>query len=176
MVEAFGWIGKIGDALLETFPHRVLVSRIEAGVYWRRGCRGKLMRRGFWLIWPMIESYEVVPINHQTHCPPDQSLSTQDGRAVKVGHWMLYRIKDPLKLLNLLGSEWEGTMGNIAADAVADVVTRRKLKNLTSRKVLNRRITRRARRRLRRYGVKVISCTVSDIVTADVSLATWAVS
>lgn len=169
METALGWLGTIFRALIDCFPHAKLVRGTHGGVRFRNGGRylemtasNGLFGTGLHVYWPLMTDVDVVPIKRQTVNLPPQYLTTTDGQTVGVSAIIIFEVADVVALLTESWdynqvitdygiAEVKSVIGSASAEEIAEAGNQ-----------LDRKFTRRLRRRLRRFGVRVIRVTLSD--------------
>jgi regulator of protease activity HflC (stomatin/prohibitin superfamily) len=169
-MSALDWLGRLGDALLQTLPQRVIIDTTEAGVVWWFGRWPRLLRPGWHVWWPLVSVVQTVPVVTDTIGLARQTVTAADGRVVGVSGWITYRITDPLAVLTGF-TDYEVTLRETAAGILSRVVAESEPGDT------QRQLLRRARRLMRSnpviHGVEVQQFAMSDFYMVRYPLAMW---
>lgn len=170
MEAAFGWLGDLMRAVMSLFPRILIVRKTHAGVKFAMGSRVRVMHPGLHWVFPLLDEYEVVPVERQTANLDGQYLVTLDGRTIAVGGIVVYRVSC---VESLLTNTWdyEDTINDFAMAAIKSVVTSHVMGDLLGPGV-DDQLRDRLAASLDHYGVEVIEFTLSDCSPCIV-LANW---
>lgn len=169
-MEAFGWLGQIGDALLTTLPRRVIVTTTEAAVVWHFGKWPRLLSPGWHIYWPLISHLKLCATAIRSIGLMRQTLTTTDGRVIGVSGWLTYRVDDPLRLLCQY-VDYEDALQETAAGVLAEVVS--ESEPMSAMNDLKVSLRKRLRRQFAGSGLVVLKFALSDYMPAKYPLAIW---
>jgi len=175
MEAALGWLGDLIRAMLLIVPQLILVRATHAGVRFRHGCtvvelthQNGVGGTGLHIYWPLVTEYEVVPIKRQTTNLDAQYLCTKDGQTIGVGGILVYEIDNVVSLLTEC-YDYEDTIRDLALATVKSVIVQHDIDRLrTESKKIDQELTKDLRNQLRRFGVKTIRVTLSDLAPCRV--------
>lgn len=170
MNEAFGWLGRIMEALICVFPHREVLPDTHGGVRYRWGRRRPLPTTGavIWY-WPLTTKIQFYPHIRQTCNLENQTLTTADGHIIGLSGIVVYRVPDPFTFLT---EAWDGE------DTIRDIV----LSNISSHvekytlaefRANFRRIRMRVKRSLEKFGIEVDKVALSHSVVLSRVYGLW---
>jgi len=137
---------------------------------WDPSIKTSAIGPGLHLWLPAVSDIRFTIIARQPVDLTTQTITTSDGKVIAVGGNVIYRIRDAKTLLT---STWQpdNAVREIAAGAIHDVCSGRTWAELQHEKQdgsLMRRLRHELRRRLRRYGVIVITTTLTDFAPCRV--------
>jgi regulator of protease activity HflC (stomatin/prohibitin superfamily) len=157
METAFGWLGKIFEALLEFVPRRVIVRATEGGVKWSLWRQPREMKPGFRVYWPLISDIEVGTVARQSFNTPTQPLQTKDGKEVVAGGVVVYHINDVVQAFGKQNHDPANTAQDIVQAVIAAVISKHTHEHILKEmsEAIEKEITEKARKQLRQYGVHV---------------------
>ena len=175
MEAALGWLGDLIRALLLIVPRLLLVRTTHAGVKFRHGCtvlelthQNGVKGTGLHVYWPLVTECEVVPIKRQTTNLDAQYLCTQDNQTIGVSGILVYEIDNVVALLTET-FDYEDTIRDLSLATVKSVVVQHDLDHLRTRaNEIDKELTKDLRGQLRRFGVKTIRVTLSDLAPCRV--------
>lgn len=165
------WFGKLIDMLFIWVPRRVQIKPThgavkfvrEKAVEWKPGCH--------WY-WPWTSTYIELAVAEQTHNLPTQSVMTSGNKPLAVSGVLVYKVTDVLAALSH-AFEVDDTINDVGLSAVMEVMAGRKqtelMADLKSGK-LTKDLTTMTRRRLKRYGIHVERCSLTDFTTCTAIL------
>lgn len=169
MDTAFAWIGQLAEWLGKWIPQVVLVKATHGGVKFVGGKKVVEMKPGLHVYWPIMTGYDVIPVVRQTHNLWTQVMLTKDQKPVVVGLVVTYTIYDVVKAI---GRNWDvsDTINDVTQTAALVVITQWNLDDLISKinVEVRKQLTAETRRQLRRYGVSVQKCALTDFSTCRV--------
>lgn len=171
MDQALSWVGDIVRALLQFIPRLLIVRSTHRGVKWPWGRRPKEMKPGIHMFWPVFTECEKIVVARQTQDIPPQVLTTSDGHSVAVGAFATYGIRDVVLAIGERNWDVDGTVKEICAAAISQVIGQHTFDQLSEEKKtgqLEKRLTSACRKKLRKYGVGVHSCCVTDFAKCRV--------
>lgn len=163
---ALSWLSEWVQALALVLPRRIIVRATHAGVKWTWGRRPKALSPGVHIYWPLVTEIELIVAARQTDNLPTQIVLTKDRQAVAVGTALTYRIRDVLRAIGAKNWDVSQTISDVAQAAVAAVIARTALAELPGD--CEDALTRECRRLLRRYGVSVARCSLTDFAPCKV--------
>lgn len=160
---ALGWIGEIFRALLLFVPRLLIVKATHGGVKFVRGRKIVPIQPGLHIYWPLVTECVSVPVMRQTTNLAPQVLITADSQVIGVSGILVYEVEDASKLLTACW-DYDETIRDHCLAAIKQVVTANALNFLIhNTHDTDHMLTRQLRRMLKRFGVRVIRVTLSDI-------------
>lgn len=163
------WLAKLIDSALAVVPRVVKIKRTHGAVIFT-GSRAKAWRPGLHLYWPIISEYLELPVVRQTNNLPTQVVLAAGSKPLAVSGVVVYEITDIMAALSQ-SFEVDDTINDIGLAAIMEVLAGEKLSELCEKLKdgrLSHELTLRARRRLRRYGVRVQAVSLTDFTTCTV--------
>lgn len=159
-MDAFGWIGQLVEWLGRLIPRILIVRATHAGVKFVYGSRIKRIGPGIHTYWPVVTELSILPTARQTHNLVSQVMLTRDKQPVVLSGVVIYTITDVVKAVS---KNWDisDTISDITMVAIMSVISSMTLDELIS-KIPEDELTAATRMRLRRFGVKVNKCTLTD--------------
>jgi regulator of protease activity HflC (stomatin/prohibitin superfamily) len=157
------WINDFIYWIVNWFPRIDICRATHRGVKFVRGKRVKEVRPGLFMYWPAITEVEVIPVVRQSIDLPSQVLTTKDAKSVMVSAVFVIEIVDIVKAL---GESWDivdiimETGGAAVVESVSKRTKNEMMKCLCGE--LRQELTRKARKLLRPYGVRVIEGRLTD--------------
>jgi regulator of protease activity HflC (stomatin/prohibitin superfamily) len=167
---AFGWISQIIDWLGRWIPRILIVDTTHAAVKFVWGKNAIPLGPGWYLWWPISTLVTVYPTARQACDLKAQTITTQDGRTVIVGGLLVYEISDVLAAVATT-YEPEETAKTIVLCAIHDVCAQyswAQLQEHLRSGSLGKEMKAEAKKDLDRYGVKVLSLTLTDLAPCRV--------
>jgi regulator of protease activity HflC (stomatin/prohibitin superfamily) len=161
-MDALSWIGQLIEALSRLIPRLIIVRATHVGVKWRLGNRVSPMLPGVHFYWPLLTEIDVIVAARQTLNLSTQALTTKDGRQVAIGALVVYRIKDVVRAIGARNWDVDTTIADIAQAAVTEVIACCMALDLQDIPAIEHKLTNAVRRQLKRYGVSVQRCAVTD--------------
>jgi len=171
METPFGWIGAVFDALLSLIPRIIIVRATHGGVRWRKGRIVKPLAPGLHMYWPVMTDYAIIVTARQTYNLPTQILTTSDNRKVVVGLLVVYRIHDVVQAIGKVNWDVDTTIGDITQAAVVGIIASQpfdKLLGTIATNELNNKFTEATRHELKKYGVSISQCKLTDFAECRV--------
>jgi regulator of protease activity HflC (stomatin/prohibitin superfamily) len=170
MEGALGWIGQIATWVGQFFPRWVIVPATHAAVKFVRGHKVVPLQAGWHVYWPLTTEMLVHAVVRQALVLRPQTLTTTDGKTVAVGLVISYDIDDIEKCLV---GVWEPdeTIEEIALGIANHAIARKswgEVQTAHQSGRLDAQLLTAARKALRRYGVRVIQATVTDLAPCRV--------
>lgn len=163
------WLSKLIDSALSWVPRIVHIKRTHRAVVFT-GAGAKEWAPGIHIYWPIISEYLELPVVRQTHNAPTQVVMTAAGKPLAISGVIVYEISDIMAALSHT-FEVEDTIGDVSLTAIVEVLAGENLREVCAKLksgVLSNELTKRARRRLKPFGVKVLSVNLSDFVCCTV--------
>lgn len=170
-MEALQWFGDVMQAILKIIPRILIVRSTHSGVKFVRGEKIVPLKPGIHIYWPVVTEVEIIPVARQTYNLSNQSLLTKDLKEVSVSPVIIYSIND---IVRALARSWDvnDTINDITQLVVVEVVTTHDIKEILDGLqidgVIEAKLTQITRKRLKRYGVRVHKCALSDFTTSKV--------
>jgi hypothetical protein len=181
---ALGWLGDICRALLQIFPHLILINFTHAGVKFKYGCElvsiecnngirlpaftrkfpfVRLINTGVHIYWPICSSVMTMPIKRQTAKLSPQYLQTKDGKTVTIAGVVVFDVFDAVKLLTE-NFDPDQTVKDYCMSEIRAIVECVTLDDLSSQGYnIDHDITKTLRRHLRKFGLRVIRYRMTDL-------------
>ena len=165
MDTAFGWLGRLMDALGSFIPRLVIVRTTHGGVAFVRGKNPKEIKPGIMWFWPVWTDYIILPVVRQSLDLPSQTLTTKDDQAITVAAVIVYEVSDIMRALTV---QWDldETLQDVSCAAVREYVVARRFSEIQvdDAKMLRDVI----RKRVQRYGIAVRDAWVTDFARTKV--------
>ena len=135
-----------------------------------RGHKALPLGPGFHFFWPITTEVLTYPTARQATDLRTQTLMTTDGKTLVVGGLIVYEIVD---IKAILAHTWdpESTITDIALSAIHDVFVRLSwtdVRTMQETGVLNLKLRSRVRKELKKYGVRVLKTTITDLAQTRV--------
>jgi regulator of protease activity HflC (stomatin/prohibitin superfamily) len=167
---ALDWIGQFFESVALFVPRRVIVRATHRGIKWKRGKHVCELVPGVHWYWPFLSEVENHPVARQTVSLPTQTLLTKDDKQVVVGAIVVYRINDVVLAIGERNYDFYETMRDISQSAIVEVITHLTIDELRQGidSTVIRRLTRKVRSHLRKYGISVLKCSLTDFATCRV--------
>jgi regulator of protease activity HflC (stomatin/prohibitin superfamily) len=161
------WIARILEVLFIWVPRRVQIKTTHGAVKFVRA-RAVEWRPGCHWYWPWTSTYIELATAEQTHNLPTQAIEVPgSNKPMAVAGVIVYKITDVLAALSK-SFEVSDTINDVGLTAIMEVVgSMKKGELLTARQDgdLTKALTTMTRRRLKRYGVYVERCSLTDCTT-----------
>jgi regulator of protease activity HflC (stomatin/prohibitin superfamily) len=170
MESAFAWLGAIFEWFGRWIPRVLIVDTIHKAVKFVWGKNAVPLEPGWYLWWPISTTVTVYPTARQACTLPAQTISTADDRSVIVGGVFVYEIVDILTAVATT-YEPEETAKTIVLSAVHEVCVKYTWKELQEKVrdgSLSKEMKADAVNELKKYGIKTISLTLTDLAPARV--------
>lgn len=153
------------DNIVNVLPIKIIHS-YEQGVYFKQGKDHKLLRPGFHLHRPIIDSIETMSVVPQTINLPTQSLVTKDGEAITLSSNLEYKITNVRKVYTRV-HDLDDSIHNTGMGYLAHFVRKYDYGELTSHpQRLEKRVLDGLNDKVNPWGVKVNEFYVTDLVKA----------
>jgi regulator of protease activity HflC (stomatin/prohibitin superfamily) len=162
MDSALAWIGQVANWFGQFFPRWIILNTTQGAVKFVRGSRPVILGPGIHWYWPAVTEVKEWIIAMQPVDLPTQTIVTSDGKTVAVGGAVIFRIRD---IGPLLTDVWDPdkTIRVMASTVIRDVCSEATWDELrASNGALQRELKRAMGRRLRRFGVVVITATINE--------------
>lgn len=160
------WLSKLCDILFVWCPRRFQVKATHGAVKFVRD-KAVALGPGCHWYWPWTSTYIEIAVAEQTHNLPTQAIENNGAKPLAVSGVIVYKITDVLAALSY-AYEVEDTINDVGLTAIMEVVGvrgRAKLKDDLKKGALTRELTKMTRRRLKRYGVHVERCSLTDFTS-----------
>jgi regulator of protease activity HflC (stomatin/prohibitin superfamily) len=158
------WIARLLEVLFVWVPRRVQIKNTHGGVKFVRA-RAVAWAPGVHWYWPWTSSYIEIATAEQTHNLPTQAIEVVGStKPMAVSGVIVYKITDVLAALSK-SFEVSDTINDVGLTAIMEVVGSMKKGELLSARQdgsLTKSLTIMTRRRLKRYGVYVERCSLTD--------------
>ena len=152
------FIGQFWD----TVKFFTIVSAYEQGVHLRWGKLIRVLDAGMWWKWPIIDEFltdTVVPTTNPLH---EQTLTTKDGFTVVIRGVATRTINDIAKSL-LQSEDQDGVLADTCYAAISEATVNSTWAEIQTEAFV-KNITKRARKRARKYGINIIELRPMDLV------------
>lgn len=165
----FSWIGDIVEWLLCFFPRLVIIRTTNRAVKFKCGKKLVLVEPGLMMYWPLVTEVLHIAVVRQTINLPTQRLVTKDGKRVVASAVVVFTISDPIQAVGL-SWDWEETIRDISMASVAAIITGGEYDSLVSTlsRELRVDLTNECRLQLKKYGIRVQKCLLTDFCPANV--------
>lgn len=164
---AFEWLNTIAQAIIKLFPSWQIIDTTQAGIKFVRGGRVVPFGPGLVFYWPAVTEIKIYPTNRQPINLPSQTIQTKDGAVLAVGGAFEYEVIDVEKVLTSLYNP-DDSLRLLCAAVVHKVCADRTLAELKDQPALRRALRREMRARVARFGVRVLSASLTDFAPARV--------
>jgi regulator of protease activity HflC (stomatin/prohibitin superfamily) len=170
MDSALAWVGQIAEWLGRFVPRLLLLNTTEGAVKFVRGSRPVLLTPGLHFYWPLVTEVKAWVVARQSVNLPTQTVTTRDGKVIAVGGLLIFRIEDAMPLI---AHTWNAdqTIRDISAGvfhAVCSQAEWGELQMASHDGTLNRTLKKELRRRLSRFGVRVLDALLTDLAPCRV--------
>lgn len=170
MAEAFGWLGRIFEFLIDLFPRLAICRANHAGVKFKHGKTVKEIQPGLFWYWPLVSEITLIPTARQTLNLPAQKLTTKDGVTVSVEGVVVYHVRN---VKQALVDTWDhdDTISDVALKALVRCVCARKFEAFVPQLVegeIEKELTAACHDELKPFGVRVAQFFVSDYTRCTV--------
>lgn len=167
---AFEWLGQLIEALGKFIPRLLIVRTTHGGVKYVMGRKVKALKPGLHIYWPITTDTELIVTARQCLNLPPQTVTTKDRVKLVVSAVAVYSINDVVQAIGHMNWDVDGTVGDITQAAVMEVITSMNFDTVTAEVVgsVEQRLTKTAAKRLRRYGVRVHRCALTDLAQCNV--------
>lgn len=157
------WILELIEAFGSLFPRLHHVRKTHQAVKFKSG-KAVPLGPGLHWYWPIVSEVEELVVVRQTLNLATQAVSAACGRTLALSGVVVYEISDIEKAL-CKSHDIEETASDVALCCVVEAlqtVTYNELQKLLASGDLTELLTKRARSRLRPFGVRVLSCSLTD--------------
>ena len=165
----FNWLSELIEWVSLFVPRLVIIRTTHRAVKFVRGKKLVLVEPGLCVYWPLVTELVVLATARQPINLPTQRLTTRDGKRTICSAVVVYNIPDPVQAV---GKNWdyEATIRDVSMCAVATIVTSTEYLTLvgTLSGELRTRLTDACRQELKKYGVRVQICMLTDFCQAHV--------
>lgn len=139
-----------------------IVPVYERGVHLRNGKLLRTLEPGFWFKLPVFDEFmtdTVVPTTNTLH---EQTLTTIDGLTVVIRGVVTLEIANIVKFL-LQSEDQGGVMADTCYAAISEATVNSTWAEIQTEAFV-KNITKRARKRARKYGINIIELRPMDLV------------
>ena len=146
----------------DTIKFFAIISVFERGVHLRWGKLVRVLEPGMWWKFPVIDEFMtdiVVPTTNPLH---EQTLTTSDGLTVVIRGVVTKSVVDIVKIL-LQAEDQEGVMADTCYAAISEATVNSTWAEIQTEAFV-KNITKRARKRARKYGINIIELRPMDLV------------
>jgi len=150
----FEWLNTIVNALLEFFPHRVIVTATHRGVKWKFGFEAVELKPEVHWYWPLVSEVAQYPVARQPLRLDPQTLMTSDGKKVMARGIVVYEIHDVIAAWGERNHDVDETIADISQSCIFDLVMGCTLEELLEGDHCDA-MTEAAQEALEEYGVSV---------------------
>jgi regulator of protease activity HflC (stomatin/prohibitin superfamily) len=160
----FSILGEFMGLIIKCFPHLLNVRATCCAVKWVKGKKVVGLGPGLHWYWPITTVVEQIVTARQTLNLPTQVLTTKDRKSVVVGGLAVYRINDVVRAIGERNFDVDDTVRDVCMAALMEVVTDIEFDEFFSDpRDVSRRLTTRARASLRKFGVYIVSASLTDL-------------
>ncbi|PIS04780.1 MAG: hypothetical protein COT81_04505 [Candidatus Buchananbacteria bacterium CG10_big_fil_rev_8_21_14_0_10_42_9] len=150
------------------------INEYERGVKFQLGKYKLIMRPGWRLVWPVIQSMKKIDMRVKAVDVPDQDAITKDNVSVNVNAVLYYKVQDA-KLAVLEVEQYMFAVSQLAQTTMRDVVGEVSLDELlSSRDEISKRIQVIIDKATDPWGLKVVSVDLKHIELPEVMKRTIA--
>jgi len=163
--------GLLIEALLSWFPRWGVCRKTHRGIKFGRKGKTTVIKPGWYFYIPLCTDPVLLPVVPQTVRLPFQSIMSggKESKPVHLRVTLVYVIED---IKQALVGAWDldGLVQEIGASAVVSAVRSKDVKTFGREiaKGVRTELARETRKLLRPYGIKVLSCRVTDYVAGKV--------
>ncbi len=163
------WLLELTGWITQFVPRLSIVCVTHKVVKFRYGSKIILVEPGMMWHWPLVTTTSFIPVVRQPIDLPTQRLTTKDGVRVIASASVTYRVTDPIKAVTH-NWDYEDTIVNVSRAAVASIITKRDFGDLTDTiaEQLRKDLTEACRNELKKYGISVHECLLTDFCKAHV--------
>lgn len=163
------WLLELTGWITQFIPRLSIVCVTHKVVKFRYGSDIVLVEPGMMWHWPLVTQTSFIPVVRQPIDLPTQRLVTADHKRVIASASVTYRVSDPIKAITH-NWDYEDTIVNVSRAAVASIITKRPYDDLvgTIAGQLKKDLTRACREELKKYGISVHECLLTDFCQANV--------
>lgn len=163
----FEWLANFIEILFIWVPRRVQIKTTHGAVKFVRDKAFELKPGCHWY-WPWTSTVTEIAIAEQTHNLPTQAIELSGcTKPLAVSGVIVYSVTDTLAALSK-SFEVDDTINDVGLAAVMEVVGSKKKSDLLKERQggdLTKALTTMTRRRLKRYGIHVERCSLTDFTT-----------
>ncbi len=167
----FDWFNSLFEAILKLFPRIIVIRATHGGVKWKKGKNVVALKPGVHIYWPLVSDIEIIVTARQTLNLPTQILTTQDNKKVVVSTVVVYRVKNIIQAIGKENWDVDTTINDITLSAIVGIIAQYSLDSLlgmVSDEKLDSLFTLKVRKELRRFGVYVNRCKLTDFADCKV--------
>jgi regulator of protease activity HflC (stomatin/prohibitin superfamily) len=166
----FEWLSKLLEAIGSVIPRLVLIKRTHGAIRFGLGGSAKELKPGLHVWWPLFQEVIEIPVARQTINLNPQTIMTADGSRISVSGVLVYSISDVGAALSE-SYEVDETIADVGLTSVVEVImghTIEELKASMVDKTLSTKLSRKCRAKLNKFGVRIISCALTDFTPCSV--------
>jgi regulator of protease activity HflC (stomatin/prohibitin superfamily) len=160
------WIGKFIDVVFIWCPRRFHVKATHGAVKFIRA-KAVECKPGCHWYWPWTSTVEEIATAEQTHNLPTQAIENNGTKPLAVSGVIVYKVTDTLAALSK-SFEVDDTINDVGLTAIMEIVgpkTKAELKKALKSGSLTKQLTFMTRRRLKKYGIYVERCSLTDFTS-----------
>lgn len=169
MTNLFEWLGDIIEWFGKFIPRMEIIRSTHKAVKFVRGKNLKSVEPGLCVYWPLVTELDIIPAERQTKNLPPQRLTTKDDIRVVCAAIVVFKVVDQLRAV---GKSWdyEDTIRDISMGAIASIIMDTNYDTLRkgNPSEVGEELTKLCRKRLRRFGIGIYSCFITDLCKANV--------
>lgn len=170
MNAAFGWLSDLATWLVSWIPRLLLVRATHKAVKFRYGRKVIPLKPGIHIYWPVVTEVVSMPAVRQTLNLPTQVIQCADGKRLTVSGVVVFSIRDIAKAL-ALSWEVDDTVEDLALTCILRALIGKKITTLIQDLKtggMETSLTDSLQTVLRKYGVFVQSCALTDFAATQV--------
>jgi regulator of protease activity HflC (stomatin/prohibitin superfamily) len=170
MSEAFGWISDLVGWIVNWVPRLLLVRATHKGIKFRHGKKIIPLKPGIHIYWPAVTEVVSMPAVRQTLNLPTQVVQCANGKRLAVSGVVVYSIGDIAKAL-ALSWDVDDTVQDLALTCILRALIGRKVSDLIQHLKsggMETKMTKDLQKELRKFGVRVQYCALTDCAVANV--------
>lgn len=165
----FDWLSNLLTTFAAVFPRITQVKKTHGAVKFV-GARARPLKPGLHWFWPVTSEIVSLPVVRQSINLVTQVLLTRDRQPMVVSGIIVYRIFD-IEAAIARSYDFESTIADVGLTALVEVITGRTLEELMAAvhaDTFTADLTATTRRRLKPYGVRVLTAALTDFSTCRV--------
>jgi regulator of protease activity HflC (stomatin/prohibitin superfamily) len=148
--------------LLALLPSLVLINPQQMGIRITGGGHFKVVKPGWYFIWPLIQSMEIKDVNTKVLNLAAQSCHSKDGKEVVAGSTVRFRITDIVKAVFAV-QDVEEAIGNTTLGVILEFVSSRPFTDCFDIEGLKKELRKALAEESSGWGIKIERIAVTDI-------------
>lgn len=170
MNAAFAWVSDLASWLVSWIPRLLLVRGTHKGIKFRFGKKIIPLEPGMHLYWPVVTEVVSMPAVRQTLNLPTQVVQCANHKRLAVSGVVVYSIRDIAKAL-ALSWDVDDTVEDLSLTCILRALIGRRIEDLIKEMKtggMETKMTKDLQKELRRFGVSVQSCRLTDFAVTTV--------